>query len=52
MILAFFYTMFAFGTCIAMWTSEFEFDFVHMLMNTLFWPMFWSSMICCNLMDK
>jgi len=44
------YTMIAFGTWIAMFTSEREFNFVNMIMNTLFWPMFWGGMICAKLM--
>jgi hypothetical protein len=47
-----FYLMFATGTFIAMFTSDKEFDFGQMVMNTLFWPVFWSALICCDLMDK
>ena len=52
MILTSFYLMIACGTFISMMTSEYEFTFVNMLFNTLFWPVFWSSLICCDLMDK
>jgi len=47
-----FYMMFAAGTGVAMATSDKEFNAVSGIVGSLFWPVFWSSMICCNLMDK
>jgi hypothetical protein len=45
------YLMIGCGTYITMRSSDFDFG-VMVFVNAIFWPVFWSSMITVNLMDK